>query len=156
MYQHINELWLTVQPIQFCPSLQLLQSFFQNIALEGYLTQKWMVIMTVLILTFVDRKQQKMSNFHFDLSLIETFRRGGAELFKGGAKRSQGRCAPSHPPKIQSWVSQPCVVNLVTFLLCHDCIRLVRTTLYKSGNAIKLGKVVDSLFQIVKVGCNAT
>ena len=24
---------------------------------------------------------------------------------------------------------QPCVVNLVTFLLCHDCIRLVRTTL---------------------------
>jgi hypothetical protein len=24
---------------------------------------------------------------------------------------------------------QPCVVDLVTFLLCHDCIRLVRTTL---------------------------
>ena len=24
---------------------------------------------------------------------------------------------------------QPCFVNLVTFLLCHDCIRLVRTTL---------------------------
>ena len=24
---------------------------------------------------------------------------------------------------------QPCVVNLVTFLLYHDCIRLVRTTL---------------------------
>jgi hypothetical protein len=26
-------------------------------------------------------------------------------------------------------LSQPCVVNLVTFLLYHDCIRLVRTTL---------------------------
>jgi hypothetical protein len=26
-------------------------------------------------------------------------------------------------------VLQPCVVNLVTFLLYHDCIRLVRTTL---------------------------
>jgi hypothetical protein len=24
---------------------------------------------------------------------------------------------------------QPCVVNLVTFLLSHDCIRFVRTTL---------------------------
>ena len=24
---------------------------------------------------------------------------------------------------------QPCVINLVTFLLYHDCIRLVRTTL---------------------------
>jgi hypothetical protein len=28
---------MTVQLIQFCPSLQLLQSFFQNIALKGYL-----------------------------------------------------------------------------------------------------------------------
>jgi hypothetical protein len=27
---------------------------------------------------------------------------------------------------------QPCVVNLVTFLLYHDCIRLVRTTLWHS------------------------
>jgi hypothetical protein len=36
MYQCINEL---VQLIQFCPSLQLLQSLFQNIALQGYLTQ---------------------------------------------------------------------------------------------------------------------
>jgi hypothetical protein len=26
---------------------------------------------------------------------------------------------------------QPCVVNLVTFLLYHDCIRLVRTTLWQ-------------------------
>ena len=34
---------------------------------------------------------------------------------------------------------QPCVVNLVTFLLHHVWIRLVRTTLYStSDNAIKL------------------
>ena len=32
---------------------------------------------------------------------------------------------------------QPCVVNLVTFLLYHDCIRLVRTTCNKSDNPIK-------------------
>jgi hypothetical protein len=41
--------FMTVQLIQFCPSLQLLQSFFQNIALKGYLTQRWMAI-TVSIL----------------------------------------------------------------------------------------------------------
>jgi hypothetical protein len=33
---------------------------------------------------------------------------------------------------------QPCVVNLAIFLLYHDCIRLVRTTCYKSDNAINL------------------
>ena len=44
---------------------------------------------------------------------------------------------------------QPCVVNLATFLLYHDCITLVRTTLYsnKSDNAISLLQVVNSLFQ---------
>jgi hypothetical protein len=46
---------------------------------------------------------QKMSNFHFDWTIIETFPRGGAwrfragaKILRGGAKRSQGRCAPSH------------------------------------------------------------
>ena len=33
---------------------------------------------------------------------------------------------------------QPCVVKLVTFLLYHDCIRLVRRTCNRSDNAIKL------------------
>ena len=33
---------------------------------------------------------------------------------------------------------QPCVVNLVTFLLYHDCIRLVRATCNRSDNANKL------------------
>ena len=32
---------------------------------------------------------------------------------------------------------QPCVVKLVTFLLYHDCIRLVRRTCNKSDNAIQ-------------------
>ena len=46
---------------------------------------------------------QKMSNFHFDLSLklsegeVHDFSgRGGAKILRGGAKRSQGRCAPPH------------------------------------------------------------
>ena len=35
---------------------------------------------------------------------------------------------------------QPCIVNLVTFLLYHDCVRLVRTTFItcRSDNVIKL------------------
>ena len=33
---------------------------------------------------------------------------------------------------------QPCVVNLVRFLLYHDCTRLVRTTCNKTDDAIKL------------------
>ena len=33
-----------IQLIQFCPSIQLLLSLFQNIALKGYLTQRWMAI----------------------------------------------------------------------------------------------------------------
>ena len=40
---------MTVQLIQFCPSLQLLQSLFQNIALKGYLTRDELAI-TVSIL----------------------------------------------------------------------------------------------------------
>ena len=39
-------------------------------------------------------------------------------------------------------ILQPCVVNLVTFLLYHDCIRLVKT---KSDNAIKLVKSCQQL-----------
>jgi hypothetical protein len=50
--------------------------------------------------------KQKMSNFHFDLSLklsegeVHDFSgRGGAKILRGGAKRSQGRCAPPHTSK---------------------------------------------------------
>ena len=87
------------------------QSFFQNI------THRWMAI-TVSILQkklfwrSVDPKQPK--NVKFSLwSIIETFPRGGAWLFRGcakilrgGAKRSQGRCAhlPTPPLKIWPWV----------------------------------------------------
>jgi hypothetical protein len=77
---------MTVQLIQFCSSLQLLQSFFQNIALKGYLTQRWMATTAPIL-------QKKLSyevyiystlwatkkwNVHFDLSL----------------KLSKGRCMP--------------------------------------------------------------
>ena len=66
---------MTVQLIQFCPSLQLLQRFFQNITLKGY------VIDTEMngyhCCNFTEKLSYKvwtpsnrsMSNFHFDLSL---------------------------------------------------------------------------------------
>jgi hypothetical protein len=109
---------MTVQLVQFCSSLQLLQSFFQNIALKGYLTQRWMAT-TVSIL------QKKLSyevyiystlwatkkwNVHFDLSLklsqgkVHDFSGDwwGAKIPTGDAERSQGRCAP--PLKIRHGV----------------------------------------------------
>jgi hypothetical protein len=58
---------MTAQLIQFCPSLQLLQSFFQNIALKWYLTQRCIAIsVSILQKTFlrsVDPKQQKNVKF---------------------------------------------------------------------------------------------
>jgi hypothetical protein len=43
---------------------------------------------------------------------------------------------------------QPCVVNLVTFLLYHDCIRLVRNNLVTSLIMLSsLLQVVNNLFQ---------
>jgi hypothetical protein len=44
---------------------------------------------------------------------------------------------------------QPCVVNLVTFLLYHDCIRLVRTINLATSLIMpsSLLQVVNSLFQ---------
>jgi hypothetical protein len=51
----------------------------------------------------VDPKQPK--NVKFSLwSIIETFPRGGAWLFRGGAKRPQGRCAP--PLKVRPCAAQ--------------------------------------------------
>ena len=42
---------------------------------------------------------------------------------------------------------QPCVINLVTFLLYHDCIKLVRTTVTGLIMPSSLLQVVNSLFQ---------
>jgi hypothetical protein len=39
------------------------------------------------------------------------------------------KVVPTSPIQYITILLQPCVVNLVTFLLYHDCIRLVRTTL---------------------------
>jgi hypothetical protein len=97
---------MTVQPIQFCPSLQLLQSFFQNIALKGYLTRdRWLSLFQFYrktLLRNVDPKQPKSVKLSLR-SIIETFPRGGASLIRGGAKilrggakRSQGSGAPPH------------------------------------------------------------
>jgi hypothetical protein len=81
---------MTIQLIQFCPSLQLLQSFFRNIALKEYLTQRWMAITVSILqkklLQSVDPKQP--NNVQFSLwSIIE---RAGAWLFKGDTKIVKG------------------------------------------------------------------
>jgi hypothetical protein len=106
MYQCINELWV-YNSSNFCPSLQLQQRFFQNIALKGYLkigmNGYHCFNFTENFLTkCVDPKQPKHVKFSL-WSIIETFPRGGAWLFRGGAKilrggakRSRGRCAPRH------------------------------------------------------------
>jgi hypothetical protein len=131
---------MTVQLIQFCPSLQLLQSFFQNIALKGYSTQRWMAIDTEMngwqfyrktFLRSVVPKQPK--NVEFWLwSIIETFPTGGAWLFRaganilrGGGKRSQGRCAtphtsPPNPVMPYSYMGQclPVWCKCTTILFC--------------------------------------
>jgi hypothetical protein len=64
---------MTVQLIQFCNSLQLLQNFFQNIALKGYLTEMngyhCFNFTEKLSYEVYTLNNQKMSNFHFDLSL---------------------------------------------------------------------------------------
>ena len=71
----------------------LLQSFFPNIALKGYLTQRWMAITVSILQKSLDPKQTKNVKFSF-WSIIETFPRGGGGgmTFQGRCKNSQGRC----------------------------------------------------------------
>jgi hypothetical protein len=54
-----------VKQCRFCPSLQLLQSFFRNIALKGYLTQRWMLITVSILL--------KQCRFCPSLQLLQSF-----------------------------------------------------------------------------------
>ena len=58
---------MTVQRIQFCPSLQLLHSFFQNIALKGTShNDEWLSLFQFWRKTFlrsVDPKQPKNVKF---------------------------------------------------------------------------------------------
>jgi hypothetical protein len=94
---------MTVQCIQFCPSLQLLQSFFQNIALKGYST--WHIISTLQknFLRSVDPKQPKISTLHSDLSLklsqveVQKFSSEVQNDLMGGAH------LPTPPLKIRPW-----------------------------------------------------
>jgi hypothetical protein len=108
---------MTVQRIQFCPSLQLLQSF---IALKGYLTQRWMAISLFqfyrkTFLWNVDPKNQKISeictsiyHWNFPKGRYMTFQEMW-KILRGGAKRSQRRRAPPHtspqnPVMIGWWI----------------------------------------------------
>jgi hypothetical protein len=94
---------MTVQLIQFCPSLQLLQSSFQNIALKEYLHRdEWLSLFQFYRKTFlrsVDPKQPKMLNFYFDLSL---------KLSQGEVQKLSGevRTSPQNP-------AMACTVNII-------------------------------------------
>ena len=106
---------MTVQLIQFCPSLQLLQSLFQNIAHEKgtWHRDEWPSLESILQkkLNFlrinvdpIQPKNFKISKFHFDLSL--KFSQGEVHEFSGEVQkfsrdvqndlRRGQRCAPPH------------------------------------------------------------
>ena len=86
---------MTVQLIQFRPSLKLLQIFFQNITLKGYLTQRWIAItVSILHKNFLAkcRHYKQPKNVKFLLwSIIET-PQGRCITFQGRCKNAQGRC----------------------------------------------------------------
>jgi hypothetical protein len=111
MYQCINELWLyNYSFIQ----LPLLQSFFQNIALKGYLTQRWIGYRSLFnftektFLQSVDHKQPK--NVKFDLSFklsqgeVHDFS-GEVQKFAGEVQKNLigGEHLPTPPLKIRPW-----------------------------------------------------
>jgi hypothetical protein len=108
---------MTVQLIQFCPSLQLLQSFFQKIALKGYLTQRWIAItVSILQKNFLTkcRPPKQPKNVKFSLwSVIETFPRemhdfsGEVQKFSREVQNdlSGGAHLSTPPLKMRPWVN---------------------------------------------------
>ena len=107
------------------------------------LTQRWTLSLfqfyrkNVLTLS-VDPKQKEMSNFHFDLYIFETFPRGGAWLFRGGAKFSgevQNNLS-AHP------LQNPAMVLLVFF-------RYVYLSLLHVTSLLTLAQTVPNLFKQV-------
>jgi hypothetical protein len=74
--------------------ITLLQSLFRNILLKGHLIHRWWIVISFSSVDSEQRIKNSTSN-------ISSFPRGGAWLFRGGAKRFQGRCPP--PLKIRPW-----------------------------------------------------
>ena len=85
---------MTVQLIQLCPSLQFLQSFFQNMhCIKRVLDteSEWLSLFQLYRKTFlrsVYPKQSKMSNLHFDLSL--KLSQGEVQDFSGEVQKFSG------------------------------------------------------------------
>jgi hypothetical protein len=50
-----------------------------------------------------------------------------------------------------SWLYQTCYNNLVTFLLYHDCIRLVRTTLWHSCHIMTVSDLLEQPCNILVI-----
>jgi hypothetical protein len=70
----------TVKLIQFCPSLQLLQRFFQNVALKGTSHRdEWLSLFQFYRKTFLPLDPKQAKNVKFLLSsIIETPPKEGA------------------------------------------------------------------------------
>jgi hypothetical protein len=84
---------MTVQLIQFCHSLQLLQNFFQNIALKGYLTQRWMAVtVSILQKKFLTKCRPKTTKKCQIFTLIYhwNFPKGGAYDVSGEVQKFSG------------------------------------------------------------------
>jgi hypothetical protein len=71
---------MTVQLIKFCPLLQLLQRFFQNVALKGTsYRDEWLSLFQFYRKTFLRLDPKQAKNVKFSLSsIIETSPREGA------------------------------------------------------------------------------
>ena len=123
---------MTVQLIQICPSLQLLQSFFQNIALKGYLTQRWLAI-TVSILQKNLTKCRPLATKKcqiFTLIYHWNFPKGRCMTFQGRCKNYQGRCktisgevrtSPHNPALFKFWdITLICIYTKIIYLEYRD------------------------------------
>ena len=85
---------MTVQLIQFCPSLQLLQSFFQNIALKGtWRRDEWLSLFQFYRKTFlrsVDPKQPKSVKFSLWSTVSLKLSQGEMHDFSGEVQKFSG------------------------------------------------------------------
>jgi hypothetical protein len=120
-----------VQLNQFCPSLQLTTKFLSKHCIKRILVTEmngYHALFQFYRKTFLrslDPKQPKTSNFHFDLSLklsqgeVHDFSREVQKILRGGAKRSQGRCAPPHtsPQNPPMFVC----ISFHPLLSCYHC-----------------------------------
>jgi hypothetical protein len=125
---------VTVQPMQFCISLH----YFWNVALKGYLTQRWMAIIVSILQKNVFTKCTPYSNT-FVISLIYhlTFSKGRCMTISGAGEICRGG---AHLPWLQSFfmLQEPKILSNVLHgnpgmpvwykIFCTSCFRTHHNT----------------------------